>query len=113
MLGTRNPCAPGRGRAWAPFIAVPPQHAQSAPRRSARASAADMAASPSTSTTSQDGNGNGSRNNNANNSSTLQKQDFGKFVQFFRQASPYIVGHRCGQCPALGVAVIPLGPNFR
>ncbi len=27
-------------------------------------------------------------------SSGLAKQDFGKFVQFFRQASPYVEGHR-------------------
>jgi hypothetical protein len=28
------------------------------------------------------------------NGGALSKQDYGKFVQFFRQASPYIEGHR-------------------
>ncbi|PNH03296.1 Amino-acid acetyltransferase, partial [Tetrabaena socialis] len=33
-------------------------------------------------------------NGNGNGTSGLSKQDFGKFVQFFRQASPYVEGHR-------------------
>ncbi|GLC55697.1 hypothetical protein PLESTB_001015800 [Pleodorina starrii] len=41
-----------------------------------------------------DGNGSAINGNSGYASSGLSKQDFGKFVQFFRQASPYVEGHR-------------------
>jgi hypothetical protein len=41
------------------------------------------------------------------NSGALERDEYGKFVQFFRQASPYIEGHRCRTF----VVVIPgVGP---
>ena len=53
------------------------------------------------------GTGNGASANGAANGSAgsggLLRQDYGKFVQFFRQASPYIEGHRA----RLFVIVIP------
>jgi hypothetical protein len=38
--------------------------------------------------------GNSNSINGQATSSGLSKQDFAKFVQFFRQASPYVEGHR-------------------
>ncbi|GIL81500.1 hypothetical protein Vretimale_1003 [Volvox reticuliferus] len=47
-----------------------------------------------TSTLTLDGNGSPTIGHSAQASSGLSKQDFAKFVQFFRQASPYVEGHR-------------------
>jgi len=50
-------------------------------------------------------------NNHGHASAALNKGDYSKFVQFFRQASPYIVGHRRAAAAAAADRRIALWPR--
>jgi len=107
-------CAPAGARA-------PPRPRRAASARAAAGEGASQAAAPAHAAaqappaapdaTNGGANGGLLNNNHGHASAALNKGDYSKFVQFFRQASPYIVGHRRAAAAAAADRRIALWPR--